>query len=66
MSIFLDKVKNGFNNFVNSLEVIAANMLILICLIALLIACLYLYVTYSIANKKIDDLTQYAISESDA
>lgn len=69
MSGILTSVKNGFSgatevltNFVNSLEFAASNLLILICLIVLLVTSLYLFIIYVIANKKLNDLTNYALS----
>lgn len=66
MSAIFNKVKNGFsgmttgfNNFVNSLEITESNMLLLVCLVILLLSTLYLFITYVLLNKKLDDLTLY-------
>lgn len=69
MSAVLDKFKNvfsntatGLNNFVSLIGDKQANILILICLIVLLSGCFYLLISYSMVNKKINDLTEYATS----
>lgn len=69
MSTVLNKVKNGFSgittgltNFLNSLEITESNILLLVCLVILLLSTLYLFITYVLLNKKLDDLALYTFT----
>lgn len=72
MSTPLNKVKNGLSgvttrltNFVNSLEVTESNVLLSVCLVILLLSILYLFITYALLNKKLDDLKLYTSTVTD-
>ena len=66
MSTALNKIKNSFSGvtnglttFVNSLEITESNVLLSVCLVILLLSTLYLFITYALLNKKLDDLRLY-------
>jgi hypothetical protein len=68
MSSALSSVKNVaskigtfLEGFLKALEVYENNMLMMISLVILLLACLYLFITYELAISKVNKLTDYAM-----